>query len=338
MENFDRDGILVGESAAMRELRALIHRVAPKHMPVLIHGPTGAGKELVALALHLRSGRSGSFVPFNVCAVADTMFEDTLFGHARGAFTGAVADSSGYMTEADGGTLFLDEISGLGAAQQIKLLRAVETGSFRPVGGRRDRRSDFRVVAATNEDLPGLVRTGRFRADLLHRLNGITIRVPALQERTDDIPLLVQHFLTMEPLDAPVRVGASAMKLLQEHSWPGNVRELRHAVARMVALAEHTEIGRADVVRALQCADTRLAPTRSLARDRLVEVLDECGWNAMRAAAVLGVHWTTVYRRMRRFGIARPGGGTTDGHRFMAREVAMLKYSAHSHASSVNVC
>jgi DNA-binding NtrC family response regulator len=307
MATLDQDDVLIGETPAIRMVRDMVARLASKRIPVLVHGPTGAGKELVAHSLHLRSGRTGNYVPFNVCAIADTMFEDTLFGHTRGAFTGAVAESPGYMAEADGGTLFLDEIGGLGMAQQMKLLRALETGQFRPVGASRDRRSNFRLVSATNEDLPALVDEGRFRADLLHRLSGITLQVPPLRDRRDDIPLLVHHFLAAAFAGQPVRVSPGAMAALCDHDWPGNVRELRNALERISALVDFPEITATDVALALQPA-TLTSPQRSAARDDLLQALEACEWDPQRAARALQVHWTTVYRRMRRYGIVRPNG------------------------------
>ena len=179
----------------MRELRALIARVAPLRMPVLIEGATGTGKELAAALLHRDSGRSGGLVAFNVCALGESMFEDALFGHVKGAYTGALGESLGFLREANGGTAFFDEISGLPLPLQAKLLRAIETGVFRPIGASRDAMSEFRTVAATNEQLRELVAAGRFREDLMHRLSGITVRMPTLAERVDDIPELVRHFL-----------------------------------------------------------------------------------------------------------------------------------------------
>jgi len=163
---------------------------------------------------------------FNVCAISDAMFEDALFGHVRGAFTGAVSDSPGLLRKADQGTAFFDEISVLAAGMQVKLLRAIETGAFRAVGGCRDARSDFRVVA-TNEPLDALVATGRFRAELAHRIGGIVIHLPSLAERAEDVPVLVRHFLRT---GNGVGVHDSALRLLEEHPWPGNVRELRQVV------------------------------------------------------------------------------------------------------------
>ena len=307
----------------MRRLKDLIRRVGPTELPVLISGPTGAGKELVAQAVHESSGRRGKFVSFNVCAIADTMFEDALFGHRRGAFTGAFADSPGYLLEADRGTAFFDEISGLALTQQAKLLRAIETRRFRPVGGRDDKHSDFRVVAATNEDLDSLAGRGSFRADLLHRLGGITIEVPPLRARPEDIPLLVEHFLDGQQSTLTME----AVRALRDHNWPGNVRELRHTLERARVLASG-RINAGDIHAALRgrMRTDWSDPTTADARQRLIEALERCNWDVGKAAVVLGVHWTTIYRRMKRLGIPpreqlqrdAPLNGSATGHRQLA--------------------
>lgn len=313
MPNYDE---MIGDSPVMRSLRSLIARVAPLDLPVLIQGPTGAGKELVARALHAQSGRPGRFVPINVCAIPDTMFESALFGHVRGAFTGATADAPGYLAEADRGTLMLDEISGLPLALQAKLLRAIETGEFRPIGGRADRCSRFRTVAATNEPLDDLVTASRFRSDLAHRLSGIVIHVPPLRDRLEDIPALVHHFIrrcTCGRGDA--RLTSGAIRMLQDYDWPGNVRELRHVVERAVAFSGKSVVERGDVEAALRPAGALHSSVRSIqpgdpfdtpARRRLLSVLEECGWDTARAASRLGIHRATIYRRMSRLGIITP--------------------------------
>lgn len=235
---------LIGSSPPIRELRRLILRIAPQSTSVVIHGSTGSGKELVAQALHAASGRKGRYVAFNVCAIPDTMFESTLFGHVRGAFTGAVSDNDGYLVEADRGTIFLDEISGLPLFNQMKLLRAVETREFRPVGARQDRRSEFRVVAASNDDLPGLAHAGQFRQDLLFRLRGIPIEVPLLADRLEDVPALALHFAREAARPGePVEIKPTAIRELQAYDWPGNVRELRQVIECAIALAGSSRLG-----------------------------------------------------------------------------------------------
>jgi DNA-binding NtrC family response regulator len=296
--------LIIGESLPVRQLRALITKVGPARVPVLIQGPTGSGKELVAQALHRASGRQGRFVAFNVCAIAEPMFEDALFGHARGAFTGATSDMPGYLAEADRGTVFLDEISGLGLAAQAKLLRAIETGEFRPVGGRNDRRSDFRLVAASNEDIGVLVDEGRFRADLAHRLRAFVVRVPPLASRLEDVPSLARHFLHAGGVGDAVALDDGALDALNAYRWPGNVRELRHVVERAAIIAGASKIDARAVLLALeQTAAQPVGRTPRAEKDRhLLEVLDLVGWDVNQAARVLGTHRATVYRRLKRLG------------------------------------
>jgi DNA-binding NtrC family response regulator len=241
-------------------------------------------------------------VAVNVCAIPDSMFEATLFGHVRGAFTGAVRDADGYLAEADRGTLFLDEIGALSPAAQGKLLRAVETHDFRPVGARRDRGSDFRVVAATNEPLHALVAGGRFRADLAHRLNAVEVAVPALVERMDDLPALAAHFAALASPGAAIPIPLEALAQLREHDWPGNVRELRHVVERAVAFAAG---GAVDAFE-LELGASSTADERITERDELLALLAACGWDTEAAARRLGVHRATIYRRMERLEIVRP--------------------------------
>jgi len=308
--------ILLGDSLAMRRVRAFIARVAGADLPVLIQGPTGSGKELVAQALHRASARPGRFVPFNVCAVSETMFEDVVFGHVRGAFTGAMSDSAGYLAEADRGTVLLDEIGGLAQSVQPKLLRAIETREFRPVGGRVDRYSDFRLVAATNEDLMRLVGAGRFRTDLAYRLSGIVIEVPSLVERIEDIPLLARHFAAgmSRVLAHEVTLGSDAVDVLVTEPWPGNVRQLRRVVEAAVVLAERSVVGRAEILAALGRGrgSSREGPAAAFRRQRLLDILGQVGWDTAAAARVLGVHRVTVYRRLQRLGVIRPVGDQRD--------------------------
>jgi DNA-binding NtrC family response regulator len=300
MDELTRKTGIIGDSAAIHAVRVAVERVAPLRMPVLVEGPTGSGKELVARALHTLSGRRGRFVAVNVCAVAEAMFEATLFGHVRGAFTGAVRDADGYMVEADGGTLFLDEIGGLPQAMQAKLLRALETREFRPVGAGRDRASDFRVVAASNQPLRALVAAGRFRADLAHRLNAVEIHVPALATRGEDVAPLARHFAAAASPGAPVMLSDAALARLREHGWPGNVRELRNVVERAVAFAVGGAVGEREV------ALNGTMPAAAAERDQLLHLLDGCGWDTDEAARRLGVHRATIYRRMERLSISRP--------------------------------
>ncbi len=286
-------------------MRATITIAARSSASVLIQGPTGCGKELVAAALHAESGRRGKFVAFNVCAISDTMFEDTLFGHVRGAFTGASDHSLGLLREADGGTAFLDEIGGLQLALQPKLLRALETGEFRPVGGRGDVHSDVRIIAATNEDLGSLIADERFREDLAHRLAGVTIRVPSLAERSEDIPLLVRHFLGRAGLGA-LPVSNGALHMLRGRAWSGNIRELKYLVEWAAMIAQGS-LDEAAIDRALATHGLRESKEGLAAEAfELCEALARHEWNKVRAARDLGVHIATIYRRMRKYRISAP--------------------------------
>lgn len=315
------DHLILGHSLAVRRLRALITRVAPTELPILIHGPTGAGKELVAQAVHLLSRRTGPLVSFNVCAINEAMFEDALFGHVRGAFTNAISDTRGLLREANHGTIFLDEMSGLLLPLQAKLLRALETKQFRPVGAVRDERSDFRVVTATNDDLDALVEAGRFRRDLLHRLRGAEIHVPPLRDRLDDVPVLVAHFLqAVQPHTGRVSFGSGALDALQDYHWPGNVRELRLVIERLVAVSLGPAISKADVLAAVRHGERRTAtPWRAAITEvsdrHMIRVLDDVNWNLTKAARALGVDRGTVHRRLRRLGITRAERRSSDRER-----------------------
>jgi len=293
---------IIGESPAIRAVRALVERVAPLRLPVLIQGPTGSGKELVARALHTLSGRRGRFVAVNVCAIADAMFEATLFGHVRGAFTGAVGDAAGYLAEADGGTLFLDEIGGLSPPMQAKLLRALETHEFRPVGGRRDQRSDFRVVAATNEAMHLLVATGRFRADLAHRLDVVSIDVPALTERLEDVTPLARHFAALASA-AAAPLAPDALERLQAHDWPGNVRELKNTLWRAALLADGAEIQPHHLSLPGLAGPMAEAPVTlaDVERAAIADALTATGGNRVHAAQRLGIARSTLLEKLKRF-------------------------------------
>ncbi len=298
---------MIGDSEPMRRLRALVEMAAPTRLSVLVEGPTGAGKELVAAALHELSGRSGAFVAFNVAAISDSMFEDALFGHVRGAFTGAVSDSAGFLREAHQGTAFFDELSGLPASMQVKLLRAIETGRFRPVGARCDHASDFRVVAATNELPEQLLELRQLRRDLMHRVAAVRIQVPALAQRLEDLPVLVRHFLN-EGGYGSLPVTAAAIRLLQARRWPGNVRELKHVVLWSAAFAAEALDERA-LEHVTHCAAPNVVSDGEgdgQERMRIREELERHAWDTESAARGLGVNRATLYRWMRKFELHRP--------------------------------
>ncbi|HVF49464.1 MAG TPA: sigma-54 dependent transcriptional regulator [Pyrinomonadaceae bacterium] len=236
---------LVGRSAAFLEVMKLVGRVAPTNLPVLITGESGTGKEVVARAIHRRSARASEpFVAVNCGALPSELIESELFGHVRGSFTGAERDRRGLWEEADGGTVFLDEITETTLSFQVKLLRALQEGEIRRVGSNRTVQLDVRVIAATNRDVEEEVRTGRFRQDLLYRLNAVTINLPALRERRADIPALARRFAErVRPAassDAPVSFTRETLRILENYAWPGNIRELENAVVRAAALCDHT--------------------------------------------------------------------------------------------------
>ena len=305
-------GGMVGRSSAMKTLYALVQRVAQVQLPVLILGETGAGKELVARAIHSAGPRNGrSFVAVNCAALPDQLLESELFGHARGAFTGAGHPRAGLMAEADGGTLLLDEIGEMPLALQPKLLRALETGEVRPVGADGVRHVDVRLLAATHRDLIQLVRDGRFREDLYYRLKVVPLKIPPLRERAEDIPELVKHFLGR----IAARSGAPALQLapdavdvLLRHPWPGNVRELSHLLERLTvttmdsrvdAAAVHAALDRPDLRDVLARARATLPTLAQLEEDYTRFVLEHAGGNRTRASEILGIDPSTLYRRTR---------------------------------------
>ncbi|HEX6739882.1 MAG TPA: sigma-54 dependent transcriptional regulator, partial [Vicinamibacteria bacterium] len=308
---------LIGRSRGMLAVYKQIARALASEAPVLITGETGTGKELVAQAIH-RNGRRAAraFVAFNCGALAEGILESELFGHVRGSFTGAVADKKGLFEQAHGGTLFLDEIGETSAAVQVKLLRALEAGEVRPVGGSRAVSVDVRVIAATNRDLDRAVAEGIFRRDLFFRLNVFPIPVPPLRERRDDVPLLVNHFLRLvgERSGKAAGLTPAAMAALQEHRWPGNVRELENAVERLVLEGPGGTIDAADLPPAMRARTTPL-PERlfedlpsleELEKRYLAHVLTAMKGNRSRAAEVLGIDRRTLYRMAERFGLELP--------------------------------
>ena len=309
MTSLSINSFLIGSSREMTRVRELIVRVAPLTLSVLIEGPTGSGKELVALGLHRASGRAGCFVPVNVCALAESMFDDALFGHVRGAFTGALRDHAGYLLEAHRGTIFLDEISSMPLYAQAKLLRAIETREFRPIGSRADTKSDFRLVAATNVSLDLLTSQHAFREDLKFRLKGVVIRIPPLDAHLEDVPELARHFASMfsDRRTAQIEFSESALTLLEHRSWPGNVRELRHVIEHVSAVTRSSRVGRDEIASLLaEEASNGLSSAQEFEKRRLEELLEESCWNINRVAILLGLHRGSLYRRIKQFGIQSP--------------------------------
>jgi transcriptional regulator with PAS, ATPase and Fis domain len=232
---------MIGKSAPMQNLYRLLERVAASEATVLVQGENGTGKELIAKALHFNSTRKKNrFIPVNCGAFNENLLESELFGHVRGSFTGAVKDKKGLFEEADGGTLFMDELGETSMAMQVKLLRVLQDGTYTPVGSSQVRKSNVRVVAATNRDLAKMVKDGTFREDLFYRLNVINMTVPPLRDRRDDIKLLSDHFLTAyaKQTNKPVKtLGSECMEVIMNYEWPGNVRELENEIERLCVLA-----------------------------------------------------------------------------------------------------
>lgn len=303
--------LIVGSSPVMRRLRETIASVGPTRLPVLILGPTGAGKELVAHGLHLASGRSGAFEPCNVSTLSPALFESVVFGHVRGAFTGAVHTSCGHLVKANGGTMFFDEIGALALETQPKLLRALDGYGFRPVGAARDCASDFRLVSATNEDLPAMVNTGRFRLDLWHRLAGVTLRVPSLSARLEDLPELTEHLLASRSAGNAKRrqVTGDALGALHRHTWRGNVRELAITLERACSFSHGGAIDAAHIEAAIDHFDgiARTHALRKVGHQRLLAALRETGGDTLRAAHLLGISRPTVYRQLQSLGMTARG-------------------------------
>jgi len=310
------DRRMVGRSDAMTQVYKSIARVAPLMTSVLIQGETGTGKELVARAIHdagLRAG--GPYVAINCPSLPEGLLESELFGHVRGAFTGASADRPGLFEAAHEGTILLDEIGDMPLSVQAKLLRVLETSEVRRVGSSSVQLVDVRVLAATNCDLERAARSGEFREDLLYRLNAVTIHVPPLRERREDIPLLVDHFLRQFASGSPrgvPQVSEAAQAALRRHSWPGNVRELAHVIERAVALSRGMRIEAEDLPSVIRHGAERRndVPSSSLQtldeveRAHILSVLKSVAGVRRRAAAILGIDRKTLYRKLLRYGLA----------------------------------
>jgi DNA-binding NtrC family response regulator len=299
-------GGIITRSARMQEVLHIIDRVAPTDSTVLILGESGTGKELVARAIHERSARADrAFVPLHCGALPREVFESELFGHEKGAFTGAVTLKPGLIELADGGTLFLDEIGEIEPDVQVKLLRVLETGTFFRVGGTRPRRVDVRIVAATNRDLAVAMRTGEFRQDLYYRINTITVSLPPLRERPEDIPLLARHFVEANVTYGAKRLGDRALAMLESYRWPGNVRELLHAIERAVILATGDEIEPGDLPPEVAGAAAghgagaaTAASLEAVERLHIVNTLRQVGGHRGKAAALLEIDPKTLYRKI----------------------------------------
>jgi DNA-binding NtrC family response regulator len=305
-------GDLIGASPAMRDIAALIRKIAHNRSSVLLTGESGTGKEVVARTIHFHGSRASQpFVPINCTAIPEGLLESELFGHVRGAFTGAHASKRGLFEQANGGTLFLDEIGDMGLGLQTKLLRVLQDREVRPVGGNQSVRVDVRIIAATNRDLEKEMAEGRFREDLYYRLAVIPIPIPPLRERPEDVPALAEAFLRKHDESARHRLSPEAMGRLLAHPWRGNARELENVIERAVALAEGDEIGAdalplgpvaqgvADrsVETLVRTGAGRSVTLRELEELYIDEILRRTGGNKVRAASILGIDRKTLYRR-----------------------------------------
>jgi DNA-binding NtrC family response regulator len=310
---------IVGKSSGMKRVLALVHKAAPTHSPVLIEGESGTGKELVARALHVHSPRAKAPLTIVDCgALQDTLLESELFGHERGAFTGAHGLKHGLFETANNGTLFLDEIGEMSPATQVKVLRALQSGEFRRIGSNRHIRADIRIIAATNKDLREEVKVGRFREDLYYRVAVIDIHMPPLRERREDIPLLVEHFVQTSPYGGRRRlqITREAMEHLMAYPWPGNIRELRNIIERLSVLSDNQVLTVESLLPAILAKGVREFPPPppegdvtldELERFHILRTLERHRWNKKRVAGILGIDTKTLYNKLRRYGVPLNG-------------------------------
>ncbi len=300
---------LLGQSQAMKKVFRMIEEVAQADTPVLISGETGTGKELVARAVHVRSLRTyGPFIAVNCGAIPDHLLESELFGHERGAFTGAVKTRLGRLEMANQGTLFLDEVGEIALAMQVNLLRALEEKRFLRLGGQREVTSEFRLICATHRDLDALVEEGRIRSDFYYRINVITIRVPPLRERLEDASLLAHHFLDLfsREMGRSVQgVAPGALRVLQGYDWPGNVRELKNVIERAVVVNRSGVIEEEDLtfLRSRESAPSGPGTLEEVEAAHIQRTLEAANWNVSQAARTLGIHRGTLARRMKKLGL-----------------------------------
>jgi DNA-binding NtrC family response regulator len=305
---------IIGSSDEMVRVFKMVDKVADSDATILIQGESGTGKELVAREIHYRSGKAqGPFVSINCGAIPRDLLESNLFGHVKGSFTGAVRDSAGLFQVAEGGTFFLDEVGDMPIATQVKLLRALQEREIIPVGGTQPVKIDCRLVAATNSDLEKEVAAGRFRADLFYRLNVIPIRLPALRQRRDDIPILVDHFLKRHAQTHTAKtVNKDAMDLLMRYDWPGNVRELENVMERALILDESGVIGPDDLPEKIRFGhsqrgslviDTPTLTLDELEKEYILKVLNHTRWQKKRASEILGINASTLYRKLLGYGL-----------------------------------
>jgi DNA-binding NtrC family response regulator len=317
---------IIGQHRSIKSVLDTVVRVAPSDANCLIVGENGTGKELVANAIHASSMRAkGPFIKINCAAIPSELMESELFGHRKGAFTGAFSDKMGLFEVASGGSLLLDEIGEMPGYLQSKLLRVLQEREYRPVGANRTVRIDVRVICATNADVEAALASGRLRPDLYFRINTITLKIPALRERADDIPLLVAHFIEKfrKRYERHVtRASKEAVELMRRHRWPGNIRELENTIERAIVLAKGTEIGVAELPDSLRDVPPEVdfgpLPALTLAeieKMALLQTLQRTNWNKQEAAHILGLYRPTLYSKMRRHAIE-------DGRKRRVKDIA----------------
>ena len=303
---------IIGQSVAMKKVFDAIETVGPTDATVLITGESGTGKELVAKAIHAASTRRfHPMVTIHCGALTETLLESELFGHEKGAFTGAQYRKKGKFEIAEGGTVFLDEIGDISLKTQTDLLRVLQEREIVRVGGNQTIHVDFRCVAATNKDLEGLIEEGKFRPDLFYRLNVFRIELPPLRDRADDIPLLVDHFMhkfSLQMNKRITRVAPSAMYNLQHYNWPGNVRELENAVERAMVVAQEPELRESDFILKSKngsAPESGIKTLEDIEKAHILRVLEECAWNQTRAAEVLDIDRVTLHNKLKKYGWSR---------------------------------
>ena len=311
IEQLSQLGEVVGDSPQMQKVLELVRSVAETDATVLVRGESGTGKELIAQAIHANSRRRFfPIVPVNCGALSETLLESELFGHEKGAFTGAAYRRKGRIEMANGGTLFLDEVGTIALKTQVELLRVLETKEFTRLGGTRSTRVDFRVVCATNQNLEKLVEDGRFREDLYYRLNVFSIYLPPLRERREDIPLLARHFLQKYSLQMNkgfTEISPEAMDLLVRHEWPGNVRELANAVERALVVGKPPVVRPGDLPMRIGSLSENV-PADSLAameKTHIARILERSNWNITRAAEVLKIDRVTLYNKIKKYDLRK---------------------------------
>jgi transcriptional regulator with PAS, ATPase and Fis domain len=304
-----RLGNIIGKSAKMQEVYELILKAAESNANVIIYGESGTGKELVAAEIHRLSRRNKeNFVPVNCGAISEKLIESEFFGYKKGAFTGADSDKKGFLDQADKGTLFLDEVGEIGLNMQVKLLRAIDGAGYTPVGGTKVRIPDLRIIAATNRNLKDLVKERHMREDFFYRIHVIPIRLPALRERMDDIPLLTEHFISSLNLEKKPVITGRLLDSFQKYEWPGNIRELQNVINRYVA------IGDTGVLKAFQAIDDEESEKidfsktlQELAADFeqrvILKALEKNRWQKNRTAEFLGIHRKTLFEKIKKYGI-----------------------------------